>query len=410
MRLVANLVHLLTGGLVLALAWLAAALLVAPLAATRPLAGPCLQLAFVCLWPRGKDVVREERVELFQKYVRTGKRPDGSADNLFPYGASRVQVLLWLPLGAALACAHLAHGIIVALPTFSNPWRTRSASLLITAVFPLGWRVARLEQLRAMRAAGHPGRWARASDPDETDVLAQACGRIAKPLATIGCAGLVLWASSSANEALLYSPTIRFESPQHLPGYASRVRPRPGPALLVVHRNPPEVADQGCFGPTASVGPVQLSRSQTGYALPLGSRQMRIPAGARLIAPLRNVQHLATFAGAARHAKAKGAPCVPAITGRIARTTPFVKARALAARLTSKAPPETVLAISGRRLIHFGGGQQSAAQLRNVLGIQRMAGSVSSAKVPGVIRPDQIASRIAKASVSFGSPASNPIR
>lgn len=411
MRLIANLVHLLTGGFILSAGWLTAAFFTSWFAVTRPLAATCLQLAVLCLWPCGRGIVREKLIGDFQEHVRTGMLPGSGVAHPSARGTCWAQVVLWLPLGIALMVAHMAHAIITALPTFANPWRSRSASLVGAAAFPLGWRVARLEQVRAVRAAGGSRR-RQASDLEDIDVLGEACRRLARPLATVGCAGLILWASSSANEALLYSPPLRFEPPRQSPLQANWARSQPIAALLLVAQGDPlAAAEKDCPSPADTLRPAQLSRKQAGYALPLGSRPMQVPAGQERVARLRNVQEVVLFADWARHAKARSTPCIAAITKRIARTIPFASAHGMAERPTRKAPPETAAAIPGKRPVAFGEGEGRAIQLRKMQRIQRMAGSISNAKDPGVLRSDPIAYRIAKAAtLAARSPVLEPVR
>jgi hypothetical protein len=40
-----------------------------------------------------------------------------------------------------LAACHILHAVIQAIPSLSNPWESRSVSLLPIALCPLGWRV-----------------------------------------------------------------------------------------------------------------------------------------------------------------------------------------------------------------------------------------------------------------------------
>src|SRR5687768_14625478 len=206
MRILRSLLFLVSGGFALASAWFVAALLCTPLRATRPLAGSCFHLARFCLWHDDGQIVRERQVARYQTYLRTGHLSDDGEPRTWSPETALI-VLLWAPIGGLLALGHLLHAVFMAAPFLTDPWGSRNRALVRAALFPLGVAVLPTQQALAVRFAGPSRR-----PPPSARLFAigshlAATGRRAvKPVARASGAGLILWASSSANEAHLHSP------------------------------------------------------------------------------------------------------------------------------------------------------------------------------------------------------------
>jgi len=386
MRLVWNLVHVLSGGLLLALAWLLAALLVFPLATTRPLTAPCLRLSSLCLWPFGREAVRERQLVAYHGFVRTGRVEELGSRQGEPLAWG--QLVLWLPLGAILICGHVLHGLLTSLPGLSCPWESRSFSLLRFAAFPSGCRVTGQDRARTIRYAGVPGPRPSSRAQVTEAAFEAACGQLARPTATLAAAALVLWASSSANEAFIYSgpPTVYFASFRAPDPLA--VRPEPLPPLpIALPRMPDAPARPGCAAGQAPVFSAHLSRRSSGYALPLGSRKSTATLAAGGLRVLPHVKRVQAFAAANRHGKTRRIECLDAVVTRVSASRAHAAETALARRLASKLRPEVVVERSayGRPRVVVRNGAD--LEPRHFAAVQRWIMSASTAKAPAEIRP-----------------------
>lgn len=111
MSLILNVIWVLFGGVVMALAWLLAALVMAITIIGLPWARACLNIALYSLWPFGKDAISRK--------VLTGKDDLGTgALGLIGNVVWFVLAGIWLALGhvlAAIGCAITIIGIPLAI-------------------------------------------------------------------------------------------------------------------------------------------------------------------------------------------------------------------------------------------------------------------------------------------------------
>ena len=426
MRFIGNIVHLLTGGIFLSLGWFFAGLLYRIPAVTRPLAGPCFELSRLCLWPAGKEAVRDQDVRQFRSYLRTGRT---AGDDTVPQAPLRTRILqaaLWLPAAIPLMLCHLVHGLLLAVPVLANPWETRNFSLLGPAAFPLGVRVAAPSQARTMRQIGVSRRGPRYPSPvRQKHPVALACRRLARPSATIGAACLILWASSSSNEAHLHPQSAAVQLLQQLaidsPGSPFGKNPFPrfsdtppslagrrlGPAHAspalptapVVAKAPLPAKDTLCRVETSITAVPHLSRKQVHYgAQPLGSGKVRMGLLPGSTPPAQRALNAQRRLGSAGHDKTTSLLCIEAITEKVAMSTAFAAKAAATERLSLKAAPgATGSVIAGRVLIHVGPQGGHAAQLRHVAKLSIATLAPKQAKADVALAPEAMAKRISRA-------------
>ena len=428
MRFIANIVHLLTGGILLSLGWFFAGLLYRIPAVTRPLAGPCFELSLLCLWPAGKEAVRDQDVRQFRSFLRTGRTAGHDTVPQAPVRTRILQAALWFPAAIPLMFGHLAHGLLLALPVLANPWETRNFSLLGPAAFPLGVRVAAPSQARTMRLIGVSRRGPRYPSPvRHKRPIVLACRRVARPSATIGAACLILWASSSSNEAHLHPQSAAMQLLQQItidsagspfgknpfPRFSDTPPSLSGRRLGPPHSSPavppqPVVAtaalpvkDALCSLETTVTAAPQLSRKQVQYgAQPLGSGKVRmglLPASAHLAQRALNAQRRL---GSAGHSKTISLLCIEAVTEKVVMSTAFAAKAATAERLARKAAPAaTRSVIAGGALIHVGPQSGHAVQLRHVAGLWKWTLAAKQAKAEVVLAPEAMAKRINRAAL-----------
>ena len=433
MRFVGNIVHLLTGGIFLCLGWFFAGLLYRIPAVTRPLAGPCFELARLCLWPAGKEAVRTSHVEQYRCYLRTGRSGERAIAELSP-GTRLIQAVLWLPAAVLLLLGHVLHGLLLALPVLANPWEARNFSLLGPAAFPLGVRVAEPAQARAMRAVGISRRGPLYPPPIRPDhPVTLACRRVARPMATIGAACLILWASSSNNEAHLHpqtatlqvlhqlamhgmgnpfggSPIPGLSDPRLSPPKALLGRPHASPPLplapILAAPLPASAGPCSVETPAVAVATAHLSRKHADYgAQPLGSLQIRmdLPLGGPPTA-LRHAVNVQRWVGSVGHGKASSLLCSEALALKVMKSTDFAARSAAAQRLARKAAPVVPKAIAGRALSHIGPAHGHAAQLRHVAKLQQWTRPPTFAKADAVLATDRMAEKVARSAALPGKP------
>lgn len=433
MRFVGNIVNLLTGGIILALGWFLAGLLYCIPRVTRPLAAPCFELARLCLWPAGHEAVRDRHVERYRSFILTGQTAGPARPAEAPLRVRAIQLALWLPAAIPLMLGHLVHGLLQALAVLGNPWETRNFSLLGPAAFPLGVRVAKPSQARTMRLIGVSRRGPRYPAPIRQDhPIGLACRRIARPSATIGAACLILWASSSNNEAHLHPQAGPIDLRPQLsadgvgnpfgraavealsdarvsPFTAEIARPRASPPLRIAPSVPAAPSPQSTAPCTVAaeeaVASPHLSRKQLDYgAQPLGSRPIRagLPSGHSV--PLRHALNVQRWVGSVKHGKAPSLLCRAALAAKIARSTELAAKTAAAERLARKAPPGPTRVTAGGRLTYIGPQAGHAAELRHVAKLHRWSLSATYAKADAVLAPEVLAERIGR-STSLHAPA-----
>jgi uncharacterized membrane protein YccF (DUF307 family) len=125
-RVIGNIVWLVFGGLIMALGYLLAALIMFILIITIPFGLQALKMASFCLWPFGRTLV---------------KRPEAGAPSL-------IGNVLWLILcGWWLALGHLVTGIAQCLTVIGIPLGLASFKLIPVSLWPFGQEIVPVDEL-----------------------------------------------------------------------------------------------------------------------------------------------------------------------------------------------------------------------------------------------------------------------
>jgi uncharacterized membrane protein YccF (DUF307 family) len=128
LRLILNILWLLLGGLVLALGWLLAAVVMFILIITIPFGLQALKIAGFTLWPFGRTLV---------------KRPDAGA-------ASAIGNVIWFILaGWWLAIGHLVAAVALAITIVGIPLAAAHIKLIPISLVPFGRDVATIDEVEA---------------------------------------------------------------------------------------------------------------------------------------------------------------------------------------------------------------------------------------------------------------------
>src|ERR671935_446284 len=129
MRLVLNIIWLVFGGLVLALGYAVAALVMFILIITIPFGIAAARMALYCVWPFGRTLVR---------------RSDAGF-------ASAIGNVVWFLLaGWWLALGHIVTGVVMCLTIIGIPLGLANFKLIPVSVTPFGRDVVDLEQARRL--------------------------------------------------------------------------------------------------------------------------------------------------------------------------------------------------------------------------------------------------------------------
>jgi uncharacterized membrane protein YccF (DUF307 family) len=132
MRLLLNLIWLVFGGLILALAYAVAALVMLILIITIPFGIAAGRMALFCVWPFGRTLVR---------------RPDAGA-------ASMIGNVIWIILaGWWLALGHLITGVLMCLTIIGIPLGLANFKLIPVSLTPLGRDIVDIDEARRRQAA-----------------------------------------------------------------------------------------------------------------------------------------------------------------------------------------------------------------------------------------------------------------
>jgi uncharacterized membrane protein YccF (DUF307 family) len=132
MRLVLNLIWLVFGGLVLALGYAIAALVMLILIVTIPFGIAAGRMALFCVWPFGRTLVRR-------------------ADHGI---ASTIGNVIWFLLaGWWLALGHLITGVLMCLTIIGIPLGLANFKLIPVSLTPLGREIVDVDQARRLGAA-----------------------------------------------------------------------------------------------------------------------------------------------------------------------------------------------------------------------------------------------------------------
>ena len=132
-RVLLNLIWLIFGGLVLALGYALAALVMFILIITIPFGLASARLALFCLWPFGRTLI---------------KRPDAGAGSL-------IGNVIWFVLaGWWLALGHLITGVLMCLTIIGIPLGLANFKLIPVCLTPFGREIVDLDQAYRLGYAG----------------------------------------------------------------------------------------------------------------------------------------------------------------------------------------------------------------------------------------------------------------
>jgi uncharacterized membrane protein YccF (DUF307 family) len=130
-RLLLNLIWLVFGGLVLALGYAVAALLMLILIITIPFGIAAGRMALFCVWPFGRTLVR---------------RADAGV-------ASTIGNVIWFILaGWWLALGHLITGVLMCVTIIGIPLGLANFKLIPVSITPLGREIVDVDQARRLGA------------------------------------------------------------------------------------------------------------------------------------------------------------------------------------------------------------------------------------------------------------------
>ena len=136
MRLLLNLIWLVFGGLVLALGYAVAALVMLILIITIPFGIAAGRMAWFCVWPFGRTIVR---------------RADAGI-------ASTIGNVIWFLLaGWWLALGHLISGVLMCLTIIGIPLGLANFKLIPVSITPLGREIVDIDQARRLGATDAVG-------------------------------------------------------------------------------------------------------------------------------------------------------------------------------------------------------------------------------------------------------------
>ena len=134
MRLLLNLIWLVFGGLLMALGYAIAALIMLILIITIPFGIAAGRMALFCLWPFGRTLVR---------------RSDAGV-------ASVIGNVIWFILaGWWLALGHLITGVLMCITIIGIPLGLANFKLIPVSVTPLGRDIVDIDEARRHGANGH---------------------------------------------------------------------------------------------------------------------------------------------------------------------------------------------------------------------------------------------------------------
>lgn len=132
MRLLLNLIWLVFGGLLLALGYAVAALIMLILIVTIPFGIAAGRMALFCVWPFGRTLVR---------------RSDAGI-------ASTIGNVIWFLLaGWWLALGHLITGVLMCVTIIGIPLGLANFKLIPVSITPLGREIVDIDEARRLGAA-----------------------------------------------------------------------------------------------------------------------------------------------------------------------------------------------------------------------------------------------------------------
>lgn len=125
MSLILNIIWVIFGGLIMAAAWLLAAVVMALTIVGLPWARACLTIALYSLWPFGKDAISRK--------VLTGQ------DDMGTGALGLIGNVIWFVLaGVWLAIGHVGSAIACAVTIIGIPLAIGHLKLANLALFPVG--------------------------------------------------------------------------------------------------------------------------------------------------------------------------------------------------------------------------------------------------------------------------------
>jgi uncharacterized membrane protein YccF (DUF307 family) len=134
MRLLLNLIWLVFGGLVMALGYAVAALVMLILIITIPFGIAAGRMALFCVWPFGRTLVR---------------RSDAGV-------ASVIGNVIWFLLaGWWLALGHLVTGVLMCVTIIGIPLGLANFKLIPVSLVPLGREIVDVDEARRRGLEGH---------------------------------------------------------------------------------------------------------------------------------------------------------------------------------------------------------------------------------------------------------------
>ena len=137
MRLIGNIIWIFTGGIIIALTWFFAAIVLAVLIVGLPWARAAWEIGKMSLAPFGKDVITSSEL---------------SGRSSMHVGFLRLLAnLVWMPFGFVLFVMHLVHGIVLCCTLIGIPFGLQSFKLAGISFFPVGKRVVTKEMAAIAR-------------------------------------------------------------------------------------------------------------------------------------------------------------------------------------------------------------------------------------------------------------------
>ena len=134
MRVLLNLIWLIFGGLLLAIAYAFVALVMFILIITIPFGIASARIALFCLWPFGRTLI---------------KRPDAGAGSL-------IGNIIWIVLaGWWLALGHLVSGVAMCLTIVGIPLGLANFKLIPVSLTPFGRDIVDIDEARRLGYGGN---------------------------------------------------------------------------------------------------------------------------------------------------------------------------------------------------------------------------------------------------------------
>ncbi len=132
LRLLANILWLLLGGLAMCLAWWFFGILAVVTIIGIPFARACFVIGLLALWPFGKDTVSRQ---LVNDYDDIGTGPLGLIGN----------VIWFVCAGFWLAIGHLIHALVSVITIIGIPFALQHLKLAKLSVFPIGQTIVDID-------------------------------------------------------------------------------------------------------------------------------------------------------------------------------------------------------------------------------------------------------------------------